>query len=90
MKIKTFVKKNGEFWITRFTIGVQTFTIENGGERTKKEALWYKKNLDTAFENAKLQELEKSENQPTDEYTKGYKQGWHDCCEDAKLYPSSS
>lgn len=53
MEAKVFIKKNGKFWITRFTIGVQTFTIDNGGERTKKEALWYKKMLDHAFNNLK-------------------------------------
>lgn len=37
----------------RKTIGVQTFTIDNGKGRTKKEAMWYKKMLKNAFDNLK-------------------------------------
>lgn len=51
MKAKVFVKKNGKYWTTNFTIGVQTFRIDNGGHRPKSEALWYKKNLEIAFSN---------------------------------------
>lgn len=51
MKAKVFVKKDGKYWTTNFTIGVQTFRIDNGGERSKGEALWFKKCLETALSN---------------------------------------
>jgi hypothetical protein len=51
MKPKIFIEGSRGNWRTRFTIGVQTFTVCQ--ERTKKEALWYCKMLKIAFKNLK-------------------------------------
>lgn len=37
-----------------FTIGVQTFKIDMGGARTKREAKWYVKQLENAFRMHKM------------------------------------
>jgi hypothetical protein len=48
-KVKIFVIGVKGFWMAQFTIGVQTFTVCE--RETKKEALWYAKQLRTAFKN---------------------------------------
>ncbi len=50
MKAKTKVKKVWGEWTVTLTIGVQTFTLCLH-ERTREEAKWFKKNLDTALAN---------------------------------------
>ena len=58
-KVKIFIRKSvcrsgGKWvrtWKTSFTIGVQTFTIDNIQPRTKAEAKWYAKVLRVAFKN---------------------------------------
>lgn len=50
MKAKTKVKRVWGEWTVQLTVGVQTFTICLH-DRTKREAGWFKKNLDHALKN---------------------------------------
>ena len=53
MKVETKVIKYNGTWAVKFSIGIQSFTLDTVGGNTKAEALWMKKQLNHAFKNLK-------------------------------------
>lgn len=48
-----------EGWTVQFTIGVQTFTLDIIQPRTKEEAKWYQRQLQTAFDLLKSETIKR-------------------------------